>query len=226
MNAGTRHPQRPKRGGWAAAVLLLLLAFATPASANVGTRAMIAGWVHLMMGNAVIGILEGAALAAVFSLPKFRTVVAMVAANYASAWLGSLFVYNELLSRIPLDLYNAWLWLWGFVGVTWVLTLVVGWPFVASSFLGVRGWLAKSSRANLVVQSVSYILLVLYYANSSQVSIYTRATIVTPDELALPQGVRVFYISSADGGVYSRTLALETPSGYTTSGSPTGTTDF
>ena len=51
---------------------------------------------HLVFGNAFIGIGEGLLLAWLFSVPTGKSVAVMILANYASAWLGGLFIRGAL----------------------------------------------------------------------------------------------------------------------------------
>lgn len=174
--------------------------------ANAGTPLMWAGMIHLVIGNAVIGLLEGFLLGWLFRVPRGKAVGAMIAANYASAWLGGLFIRGEILKALPMDLTNGWRWFWIMVVVTYCLTLLLEWPFIAFGFRGTQNWLRRSVYASLVVQSVSYILLFGWYWSASGTSLYTRMQIVAPGDLSLPESVLVYFIASSDGSVYRREL--------------------
>ena len=93
-----------------AVVVAIAAAGATPiaAHANAGTPLMWATMLHLFFGNAIIGILEGLLLAVFFRLPKGKTIFLLIAANYASAWLGGLFIIGGLADQISITLANVY----------------------------------------------------------------------------------------------------------------------
>ena len=170
---------------------------------------MWAGMLHLVFGNALIGVGEGVLLAWLFSLPKGKSVSIMVLANYASAWLGGLFIRGAIVHALPMDLNNGWRWFWVMVVVTYGMTLLLEWPFIAWCFRGTPGWFRRSVRALLVTQSASYVLLFGWYWMASGTSLYTEMRIIAPAELALPESVLVYFISPKDGNVYRRQFAGE-----------------
>lgn len=188
--------------------LVLFGIFAIPqfAQANAGTPLMWAGMLHLFFGNALIGLGEGLLLGWLFSLPKLKSVLVMVAANYFSAWAGLICIISPVVQMLPLDLDNAWQWFWRMVGVTYCLTLILEWPFVAFCFSRTERWLKRSLLASLVVQTASYGLLFGWYAMASGTSLYTEMNIVEPAEMSLPETVVVYYINPTDGNVYRRPL--------------------
>lgn len=187
-------------------VLFGVVAFPQHACANAGTPLAWATFLHLLFGNALIGIGEGLLLAWLFSLPKAKCVAAMIVANYASAWLGGVFIRGAIVQALPMDLTNEWMWFWGMVVATYCMTLLLEWPFVARCFRGTQNWFRQSVRASLVVQSASYVLLFGWYWLASGTSLYTRMDIVASADLSLPESVHVYFISPADGDVYRRQL--------------------
>lgn len=184
----------------------LLAALPQQAWANAGTPLMWAGMLHLVFGNTLIGLLEGFLLGCMFRVPRGKAIVAMIAANYTSAWLGGLLIRGAIVKALHMDLTNAWMWFWIMVAVTYCLTLLLEWPFVAWGFRGTQGWLKRSVRGSLVVQSVSYILLFGWYWMASGTSLYTETRIVAPGDLSLPESVMVYFIAPSDGNVYQRRL--------------------
>lgn len=188
--------------------LVLLLAVALPqrALANVGTPLMWAAFMHLVIGNALIGLGEGALLAWLFSTPKGKSILVMIVANYGSAWIGGVFFQGAILNALPINLNNAWMWFWVMVVLAYFMTLVLEWPFIAWCFRGARDWRRKSLRATLVLQTVSYVLLFGWYWIASDASLYTKMNIVEPSGQSLPESVLVYYINPADGDVYRRQL--------------------
>lgn len=168
---------------------------------------MWAGMIHLVFGNAVIGLGEGVLFAWLFSVPKRKAVSVMILANYTSAWIGGLFIRSAIVSALPMDLNNAWKWFWVMVFVTYCLTLILEWPFIAWCLRGKKRWLKQSVWASLVVQSASYMLLFGWYWMASGTSLYTQMNIVAPADLSLPESVLVYFIAPSDGNVYVRRLS-------------------
>ena len=120
-----------------------LLATSTTVLANAGTPLMWAGMLHLVFGNFFIGVGEGLVLAWVFKLRKIAAMALMIAANYASAWFGLSWLQSQFTQSLDLELYNAWRWVWIMVGVSYLITLVLEWPFVALCFLRQRAWFRR-----------------------------------------------------------------------------------
>jgi hypothetical protein len=152
-----------RRFQWLVLGLVGLLVFPSQAWANAGTPLMWATASHLVIGNAFIGVLEGWLLARWFQVPRGRAVALMIAANYASAWVGGVFIRGAALDLIPLDLNNGWRWFWIMVGVTYCLTLLIEWPFMAFLLRKNPGWVKRSAGAALGVQSVSYLVVFGWY---------------------------------------------------------------
>lgn len=187
--------------------ILACLVFPRSAWADAGTPLMWAGMLHLVFGNILIGVGEGLLLARLFSIPKRKSILVMIPANYVSAWGGGLFLRGAIVDSLSISLTNARKWFWVMVVVTYVITLIMEWPFIALCLRGAKDWLRRSLRASLIVQSASYVLLFGWYWMASADSIYTRMNIVEPAGLSLPKSVLVYFISAADGNVYKRLLA-------------------
>lgn len=166
---------------------------------------MWASGLHLLFGNACIGVLEGSILARVFKLPLGPAIGVMIVANYFSAWIG-VWLLSQAPQDFPIDLYNAWPLLWGMVAVAYVATLLLEWPFVALCFRRQEHWFRHSWRASLLVQSVSYVLLFGWFWLPSGLTLYTKMSIVPLDQISLPADVLVYYIAEDDGNVYLQEL--------------------
>ena len=162
---------------------------------------MWAGLIHLAVGNAFIGFLEGAILGIVFKLNRLKCVLVMVAANYFSSWGGGVFLDNIITGHLSLDLYNAWFWFWTMVVVTFLLTLILEWPFVFFCFCKSPHRFKRSFWGNLLINSVSYLLLFGWYWAASGTGIYRNMHVVQPSQMAMPTNGIVFYISATNGDV-------------------------
>ena len=165
---------------------------------------MWAGMLHLVFGNAVLGIAEGALLAMIFRLPLGRSIGLLVLANYFSAWAGSVFLRNAIVSHASLDIRNAWHFFWTMVVATYVITLLLELPFVIGAFCGKPKWLFKSLWGSLIVQTASYVLIFGWYWMVSGTSLYTKTELVELSAISLPEEILLFYISADDGDVYVR----------------------
>jgi hypothetical protein len=193
------------------AVLIAIMLSPAVAFANMGTPLMIASWLHLFVGNAVIGLGEGLLLAFMFRKNAGLCIAVMIAANYFSAWVGAeVLEWLRMSTALDLDLYNAWLWLWIMVVISYVLTILLEWPFVALCLRKTEGWFRKSVRGSLIVQTVSYVAIFGWYWSASDKAIYTDLTIVQSSEMSLPEKTIVYYISASDNDVYAMNLGQGT----------------
>ena len=159
---------------------------------------MWAGMLHMVFGNAIIGIFEGLILAAVFKLRKGICVLVMIPANYFSAWAGDLFLNYQITKSLPFNLYNAWAWIWIMVFVTFLITLIFEWPFVFFCFRKEQNRFKKSVQGNLLVNFLSYILLFSWYWLASGTALYTKMHIVQPSEISFPKEGFVYFVSETN----------------------------
>ncbi len=185
--------------------LIALMSFPALACADAGTPLMWAGAFHLVIGNAIIGIAEGLILAILFRQKKGRCVLIMIAANYFSAWVGG-FLLSWIAESRQVDLYNAWQWLWMMVVVTYFLTLLLEWPFVAWCLRKCDRWFIRSIWGSLAVQSASYLVLFGWYWMASATSLYTDVAVVQLSEISLPERVVIYYIAENNRDVYALDL--------------------
>ncbi len=186
--------------------LLVLALVPTMAQANAGTPLMLFEAGHMVLGNALIGLLEGTILVLVFKLRWVRTISLMILANYVSAWVGTIWVLNWGSPRFDLDIQTAWGFVWRMVAFTFVWTLVLEFPFVLLAFSWKATALVKAFLGNLLVQSISYSLLVFFYFRFCATSLYSDCQIVSLDEMDPPVGVRISFISREDGKLHQGEL--------------------
>ncbi|MFM2082879.1 MAG: hypothetical protein RL380_1570, partial [Verrucomicrobiota bacterium] len=133
------------------------------ASANAGTPLMWAGMLHLVFGNALIGLGEGWLIALVFKCPKPRCIGLMIAANYFSAWVGGWLLTSRFATKFDWNLYTAWRLFWLFVVVTYLMTILLELPFIALCFWRQEKCRSRSFKASLLAQTVSYLCLFGWY---------------------------------------------------------------
>ncbi len=176
------------------------------ALADAGTPLVWSTAFHMLLGNALIGLLEGRLLARVFGLAVKRCGWWLVVANYLSAWCGMMLM-EFLFARYATDIYSGLRITWLLVAGTYVLTLLIEWPFVAACFRGTQRWLVGSVKGSLLVQSVSYVCLFAGYWLLSATSLYTGMDVVSPTQMTRPSDVDMFFIAASDGDVYRSELA-------------------
>jgi hypothetical protein len=179
------------------AILLICLPFT--ARANAGTPLMWASMLHLAIGNVFIGIFEGLILAWIFKLRTRTCIITMIPANYFSAWAGGLFLNYKITQSLPFNLYNAWHWFWIMVAFTYLMTLILEWPFVFFCFRKEPNKFRKSLRGNLLVNSLSYVLLFGWYWMASGTTLYTKMNVVQPSGITFPKQGFVYFISETNG---------------------------
>jgi len=187
-------------------VVFLICAIPSVAQADAGTPLMWAGTLHLVFGNLIIGLFEGLLLAKVFGLPKGKCIRLLILANYLSAWLGGLIIAKAIAHVLPIGLETAWFFLWVMVAVTYLLTFVLEFPFVARAFRGDPQWRRKSISGSFLIQTASYAILFGWYWLASGTSLYTQTKVVDISSISLPEKVLVYFISAEDGDVYAGSL--------------------
>jgi len=188
---------------------LCLVAFAgvllpVSAHADVGTPLVWGSAIHLLVGNAVIGACEGWLLWRYLGQAAPRRLSPLIAGNYLSAWIGT-WVMPFLFEQLATDIYAVGRAMAALVVISFLLTLLVEWPFVYKVIPKGQHLLRQSLRGNLVIQTASYVLLFGGYFALSGTSLLTRFDRVPPGRLELPAGVQVFYVSEGDGFVYGFT---------------------
>ncbi|SDU11857.1 hypothetical protein SAMN05444156_2063 [Verrucomicrobium sp. GAS474] len=164
---------------------------------------------HLTIGNALIGVVEGLLIAWLFKLPKKRCLLLLIPANYFSTWVGGFFGQSWLVVQLPITLNNGWTWFWILVGITYCMTLVLEWPFIAWCFRGDEKWKSKSIKATLISQTASYVVVFGWYWIASGTTLYTQMHVVPLADIPFPPEVRVYFISPVDGNVYEKTSSAE-----------------
>jgi hypothetical protein len=142
---------------------LVLLAPA-PALANMGTPLMWASAFYLLVGNAIIGVLEGLLISKVFRVPKLRAIALLIAGNYVSAWVGafSLDLRDPVMFAVFGErlLYNLEWALAASLACAFVLTILLEWPFIAAVLRDQPRFGTRALKASCMVQVASYALLV------------------------------------------------------------------
>ena len=163
--------------------------------ANSGSPLLIAGILHLLVGNSIIGFCEGILFAALTKLRSSICVVVFVVANYASAWVGAIWLFSPDASLwADITIANLKSMLAIQVVVAFAYTVLLEFPFALFS----RRFVTEQSRprirhvvrSHIVVQLASYVVIGVLYVPFSETSALT-AGIVEAEQL-LDERVRVF----------------------------------
>lgn len=183
------------------------------AQANAGTPLIYAGLIHLVIGNLLIGILEGALLVKIFKTPRAKTISTLILANYISAWGGSFFLGFVIVPLFHPTLYTGWLLFWGLIVATYLLTLIIEYPFVLFTFKGVPQKRTKAIKASFLIQTISFFILFVWYGTFGflfpGLTLYSQNNIVKPSQMSLPDNVTMYFISDKDGNVYGGDLKTQ-----------------
>jgi hypothetical protein len=140
---------------------------------------MWAGMLHLLVGNIVIGILEGGLIAFFLGIRKRIAIPLLICANYAST-LAGLFLIPLMQNYIFIpefgrpSLYNVGRFLWLFYISLFLITVVIEWPFCFLAMFKLAGRFKKSLYASCAVQAVSYLLLIPFYFGASATSLFAK----------------------------------------------------
>jgi hypothetical protein len=175
---------------------VFLLLITENAFANAGTPLMLASALHLVVGNAFIGIIEGLLIAIVFGVKKKRSISIMILANYVSMIAGSVIIVvaGDFFNR-QVTIYSIHLLLICLLLGSFVLTILIEWPFCIWIFKSNDVIKKKSLRASVYAQALSYALLIPFYFLASGTSLLWN---VKPDR-SLPfvkSNPWVYYIST------------------------------
>jgi len=176
--------------------LLLSLIVAPGAFADVGTPLIWATFVYMFIGNALIGLVEGWLLARLFGARHRFTIAIMMGANYVSAWIGAMTLPGPLPTPQTIeDVVRCWLaYIVLFVGVTWLMSVLIEWPFVAVCLPRTPHRAIKSLGVSAVLQSISYVFIVLWIYGASVDSLATETVLVSPRDIRVDPHFELVYI--------------------------------
>ena len=125
---------------------------------SAGTPLMWGKASKFAFGNLLIGVFEGYLLAKFFKLLKWKTIGLLIAANCFSAWVGRI-LGNRIEDIFPCTLDNPQTSLWGMAATACCSKLLLEFPFVVLAFWRDPKWLKKSLLSLLIMQILSYTLL-------------------------------------------------------------------
>jgi len=167
----------------------------TPAWANGGSSLLWTGMIHLLVGNLVIAYLEAGLLSWWFGTSRGRSLLVMVAANYASAWAAALLLTNRLSQYSGLTIANVQIWLAIATLVAFLLTLAIEYPFVWLLLRQRKRPVLTALKATLLIHGLSYLLLFGWYSFSSQTSLISQTQVVPAAQLQPSPSYTLHYLS-------------------------------
>lgn len=179
------------------------MAYADGASSLIAYRSL-----HLLIGNALIGLVEGVLINVLFRVRFRHAVPAMILANYASAYIAAAllrandeYITKTLLGNMPLYSFPGVLRL--LMLVTFVESFLVEWPFCLWVMKPWRKNILKSAAACLIAQIASYAVIVLLYRGVLDLSLYQQMA-VDPDLVPHATEPAVVYFVSNQGNKVCR----------------------
>ena len=159
-------------------ILILLLLFTLipqTLSANAGTALMWVPIMQLIFGNILIGVFEGIIISVTFKTKWIRSVLIMISGNYVSWLIGNGVIYlfqNALIdSLFKLDNVFA-LWILSLI-ILYLLTVLIELPFFRWSFAKNNRLWSRSWKLSLIINAVTYTIMIFIYLSVSKYSFFT-----------------------------------------------------
>jgi hypothetical protein len=155
---------------------------------------MWATMLHLFLGNAVIGLVEGILLERLFNCGVRRSILILIAANYVSAWVGCGLVSGGLGMLPEITIETVRFWSWVFFVIAFVLTLLIELPFVRWVMPPQGKTFGQVLKAAVTVNAISYGLLFGWYWMASGTSMMTPLQVVPASSLVQGDEYELFFI--------------------------------
>ena len=201
------HSNSSSRRVIVAGVFLWLWLTASPAYADAGILLIGLGVGCLLFGNMIIGVGEGWLAARWMKLRTLRTIGIFILANYLSMIAGMylFFVLNEHFknnfSKEVLVYGGVLLILLGLL--SWLLSVVVEWPFCLWAVRRSEGRVRRATILSLGVQTASYAFLIPVYLSAGTISLYTNGRIFPDTRFTKNPKVELYYVEKATRDVWS-----------------------
>ncbi len=207
-------------------ILIMLVAMILPASAhaNIEPSLRLPFAVHLWVLTWAIGSVEGLFLYILFRAWRLRSrtsrifisiriFISMIAANIASAWLGMQLVNSRYVAQLMGDvtIENLIPVFWAMVYVTFVITMIIEFPFFLAALYG-RKWLVpKALAATIFLHCISYSLLFFFYGGKESMNMVTKLRVVPASAFEMKEDYDLYYISPDGNYVMKNNLAGDAP---------------
>ncbi|MBI2432609.1 MAG: hypothetical protein HYV26_07050 [Candidatus Hydrogenedentes bacterium] len=161
---------------------------------------------HLLFGSALMGVCQGILLAWWMRLPERRTIYLFIGVNYLCSWVGWIGTY-AFARVLPTTIYSFWSYLPLIVAFAYLLTLALAWPFVAVALSEIHGRKLKSFSATVLLQTVSFAVIVAWYWSGSDFSLLEDTHQVPISAIGATSPARVFYIAPGGHEVLTQSMS-------------------
>lgn len=186
---------------------------------------MWATFLHLTVGNLLVGIFEAVLVRKLFHLRGGGVFGWIVAANYASCIVGYilLWIASEEVVRLvggPLPVYHVGRIQLVFVLLSFVLTIVVEWPLFWLALRRKANTSKLPLRATVVANAASYALLIVWNWLASTPPARWGVRLIPPNDFPRNRDVSILYIGDDNRHVYRMRLDGSAPSLWATLAEP------
>jgi len=138
---------------------------------------------HLFIGNLIIGYIEARLLSHFFHTVRWKSIGPLILANYASAWAGVILLMGYSPSYLDITIENVQPWLLILTILTFLLTLLIEYPFFWFLLRPRKQAIQTAVKATLLIHGISYLLLFGWYSSNSQTSLLTQVRLVPAAQL-------------------------------------------
>lgn len=160
----------------------------------------------LLYGAAFIGLLEGFVVARVFRASVWRSLLAMLAANYVSMFAGVSLRHLVVPHLAFLTLDRTLVSLAVIGAGFFVLAVLVEWPFLLWPLQKHRARAWQAFKGSLLAQLSSSLLLAGLYWTTSDFSLLVRTKQSADFSFCKSPAATVYYVALDDGHLWRRTL--------------------
>ncbi|HEY3415145.1 MAG TPA: hypothetical protein VGM51_19090 [Armatimonadota bacterium] len=183
-------------------ILAITVATASSARADAGTPLMWVGFGQLVILNWLIALIEALVIWRVFRVRYLQCACWLIAANYASffAGIGLLSVVSSAGKHASGEsiLRHGLMLLLVAIGISFLATIVLEWPFCRVLARGTAHPWRKAFRMSLLAQTVSYALLVPLYISASPITFLTKARLSPAITFASLPVATAYYVGKGD----------------------------
>lgn len=184
-------------------ILTFILLLPAVAYADAGTFLMWLTAGHLLIGNAVIGIFEGLIMAKVFKIKYARSIFIMILANYISMIIGAVGIgFSGAALRNFISINNISYIIWALLIGSYMVTIIIEWPFCFWIMKGKENRSKLSFKASILLQTISYAILIPLYLSVSGITLMTKAKVDSPSSFIKVKNAWIYFISSNDRDIY------------------------
>lgn len=178
-------------------IMSMVMLLPAVAYANAGPAIAIQYFVHLMFLTWIIGIGEALLLCVLFRTFKGRFFLSMIAANIATALLGRAFIKSGMGSLVTGDvtIENLIPAYWQMVYVTFLVTLIIEFPFFVYALKGRKRLLLKAAAVTLLAHCIGYTLIFNWYHTDYMFTMVSELQVVPASTFQMEEDYDLYYIS-------------------------------